>query len=420
MDDRRFDSLARALAGPSRRGLLGAALAAALAPLAGKAQRRGASAEGPCSPDPRKERCAKDADCCTRLCNKQEGRCRCARAGQRCTQHANCCVRAPNGPLTCQGNPGAKTCKPKPCAGERPACHRCRRGTWVPDPGAAGKPCGAAASCQDGTATTAQVCDDQGACLDGVETECAPYRCAGDACLAECGGDGDCVGAAYCNDAKQCAEDRADGEPCGRGEQCASGHCAQGVCCATACGGECEACDLAGSKGTCVADPTKAGRPCADGVCTAAGACTPCSAGNPCPACQACDAGTGTCSPDATLRHECDGPCPDGQWCDAGACADIQATVTLPDCGSRCAADNGSTPATATICGEEVTCPPCYQCVSQTGCNTNFLPEGPAGAGRYCSLASSVECTSNADCTGRPHPYCSQNSVRRCTRICPY
>jgi hypothetical protein len=74
MDPSRFDALARALAaGATRRGLLGAALAAALAPLA--AAGRGPSAEGPCGPNPERNACKRDGDCCTGLCNKGEGRC---------------------------------------------------------------------------------------------------------------------------------------------------------------------------------------------------------------------------------------------------------------------------------------------------------------------------------------------------------
>ena len=39
---------------------------------------------------------------------------------------------------------------------------------------------------------------------------------------------------------------------CTRDDECSSGHCADGVCCNTACDGQCEACDLPDARGVCV------------------------------------------------------------------------------------------------------------------------------------------------------------------------
>jgi hypothetical protein len=41
------------------------------------------------------------------------------------------------------------------------------------------------------------------------------------------------------------------GQSCASDDECASGSCADGVCCATACDGECEACNLPGQVGSC-------------------------------------------------------------------------------------------------------------------------------------------------------------------------
>lgn len=48
------------------------------------------------------------------------------------------------------------------------------------------------------------------------------------------------------------------GPACGAPTDCASGHCVDGVCCESACGGACEACDLPGSVGRC--EPVPAGQ----------------------------------------------------------------------------------------------------------------------------------------------------------------
>jgi hypothetical protein len=119
-----------------------------------------------------------------------------------------------------------------------------------------------------------------------------------------------------------------DGVACGGAGECTSGHCADGVCCATSCVGACVSCALPARPGTC--SPISAGTPdphgvCADqgapscgtsGQCDGAGACAPYPAGTTC--------AVATCSGDSFVgAAKCaSGACaaPAAVTCDPGAC----------------------------------------------------------------------------------------------------
>jgi hypothetical protein len=164
---------------------------------------------------------------------------------------------------------------------------------------------------------------------------------------------------------------RPQAERCDRNEDCASGFCVDRVCCESACTGNCQACNLPGSAGTCAMvpdgqDPRDVCREqppesCAlDGLCDGAGACRRHRAGTVCrpPSCASrldrvaatCD-GNGTCQPpeqkpcapylcaDGACRTTCatDEDCAPGNTCQAGACArkPLGAPCTDPgDCDS--------------------------------------------------------------------------------------
>jgi hypothetical protein len=85
----------------------------------------------------------------------------------------------------------------------------------------------------------------------------------------------ECVGATACNGAGACVP-LVSGVACTLGAECASGNCVDGVCCNSACGGTCMACNLAGSQGTCsnVPDNTDPANECVGATsCNGAGAC---------------------------------------------------------------------------------------------------------------------------------------------------
>ena len=134
-----------------------------------------------------------------------------------------------------------------------------------------------------------------------------------------------------------------------------------------------------------------------------------------CPPCQTPSGNS--CLPDPALDHACTGPCPSGQWCDAGACAGIAGTVRATDVDSLC---SKYTPQPATACGVAVTAPDCSLCGDQTGCDSNYIADGPSGTAWYCSISMYPLCSSNAECPA-DKPWCAEtNTVKNCGRICPY
>jgi hypothetical protein len=207
------------------------------------------------------------------------------------------------------------------------------------------------AACSDGVATLAATCNGQGACPDVQQQDCGGFLCGLTACRGDCVRDGDCALGSYCS-AGVCVAERDNGATCSADNQCASGHCVDGVCCNTACEGQCAACDLDGAKGTCspVSGAPRGGRAaclgwntckgvcdgvdmdacvypgaettcgessCTDGIETSAGTCREgtCTAG------VSSSCGDYACGGDR-CRENCqvDGDCADGRTCVIGAC----------------------------------------------------------------------------------------------------
>ena len=226
------------------------------------------------------------------------------------------------------------------------------------------------------------------------------------------------------------------GSACAADAQCTAGHCAHGVCCETGCDGVCQACDLAGSIGTC--RPVADGTSCPDGdrcngnetcraggcqagaplVCADQSACTadtcdpkkgcvfsPLGEGTSCDDQDACSLGDacnkqGRCV--ATLRAECDdgNPCTldacdattgcahtarsDGTACDPGVCgtaASCQGGACLVREGKSCDDDN---PCTLDACDP------------LAGCQNRPLPDGQ-GCGA-CQQCAASQCLEVPDC----------------------
>jgi len=265
----------------------------------------------------------------------------------------------------------------------------------------------------DGTACGAGNQCTSGFCADGV---CCATKCDAlcDACtkaLKGSGADGTCgpvpagdLGRGLCKDTSYCAEGackakKENGLAAAAGFECTSGIVADGVCCATACDGVCEACDIAGTKGTCA--PVK-GAP-KHGTCPAAGA-DPCSA-------SSCDGATRkTCAlfagPDVVCRPasctggvetaeaKCEGkgacPAETTRPCDPLVCDGTQCRKTCRS-DTDCAPPNHCDEVTKS-CVKGATCDGDHTVLSATGGKKDCAPLKCAGD--RCL----EQCNSSADC----------------------
>lgn len=114
MDSKQFDRLTQWMGAGNRRQVLGSAFggAAALlgvASLPEVAAKRRVQGEGPCGNGGIKDnRCKRNGQCCTGVCDKKKGkkpygRCRCRKLNQSCQEDRNCCATAGQ-PMTCVAN----------------------------------------------------------------------------------------------------------------------------------------------------------------------------------------------------------------------------------------------------------------------------------------------------------------------------
>ena len=205
--------------------------------------------------------------------------------------------------------------------------------------GRCGEVCGANLKCDAGSRTCVDICTGGG-------TGNAGHCCSAADCpsnLPVCSGR-TCVG-------------KPNGQSCSSSTECANGNCVDGVCCNTACGGQCEACDVNGSIGTCKAvtgAPHRNARP-ARAMC----------GGDP-----ACG---GTCN--VTVTTKCTYP---ANQCRTASCSAARVQVNAATCDA-----NGACPATSTTnCN--------FACVASTGmCGGSCIPGAKRCSGNTLQVCNS-------------------------------
>jgi alpha-tubulin suppressor-like RCC1 family protein len=227
-----------------------------------------------------------------------------------------------------------------------------------------------------------------------------------------------------------------NGATCGTDGACNSGHCVDGLCCESACSGQCEACAETGAKGKCVAvtdtprgtrnSCTGAGSPCG-GACNGntRTACTYPAMEKECAAatCQSstaytrsvCD-GKGAC-PKPTMVScaplGCDGvicaggcspqnPCPSTSYCSAGKCFPKQqlgATCSTPDsCQTGQCVD--------AVCCDTACTGACQTCVAAGNaghCSPVKSADDPeCTGGKSCDSTGACKARAGSSCSGGP------------------
>ncbi|MBW2734193.1 MAG: hypothetical protein JRH20_17530 [Deltaproteobacteria bacterium] len=205
--------------------------------------------------------CNSGGTMCTTTCNPGE----CA-PGAYCASASGLCVPLIENGQTCEAPGECKSthCVDDVCCGSAscPECNACnmsgKEGRCAPI--ATGTGCGTGQTCDAGIghdyACLAGTCED-------TPTSCAPYTCGATGCKTTCASNTDCESSAYCNvSSKTCFPKKDNGVSCTAADQCQTGICTskEGVCCNTACSGDCDTC-----TGKTACEPLPSGTSCGAG-----------------------------------------------------------------------------------------------------------------------------------------------------------
>jgi MYXO-CTERM domain-containing protein len=364
-----------------------------------------------------------DGVCCDNDCTGQCEACNQPNAVGKCTP-----IAANQQPA--QGRPS--------CVGKAPCGGVCdgttTRACTYPGPGVSCRD----AKCTSGNAVLAAFCDGAGSCPAQSEKACPPgATCVNDTLCggtpSSCTSDGDCGRDDYCAGGV-CSSKNENGVSCNTASECRSGICVDGFCCTQACAGQCEACDVPGSEGTCspvVGGPHGSRQACSsDGTicggscngatgdrCSYAGLATPCRpgkcAGGLADLAAFCQ-GNGSCAP---LQQQscdpvgcngarCNGPClvdddcAAAEYCSAGMC--VPKVPNGVTCGSPEHCTSGNC-VDGLCCDKACTgqCEACDQvghlgaCTAVSGAPRDGRPGclGSGACGGFCNGTSGTTCS---------------------------
>ncbi len=392
---------------------------------------------GMCAPCDNGETCAGGADCASSFC--ADGVCCDTACGSECEA---CTATLKGGGVDGQcGAIAAGTDPEDECAPEAPETCGNLDGTCSGALGCtkhpAGTACGDAPSCAAGTATNQDTCSGAGSCTDNGTTPCGLYACGAAACNATCSSNADCAANGYCDmGTGTCVPKKPVGQVCSANSMCQSGSCADGVCCNAACGGTCQACNLAGSLGTCSfiasgTDPGDTDCPGATSVCNGAGLCktttgAACAMASQClsafcadgvccntacnTTCQACSGAktggaNGTCA-NVPSNQDPDNECAGGDCNGAGACeaANGAACTLAAQCQSGFCVDgfccNAACSGSCQACSNAKSGGPSGTCTSIPSNQDpdNECAGGDCNGAGVCEAANGAACSANAQC----------------------
>jgi hypothetical protein len=331
--------------------------------------------------------CSADADCAT---------------GYYCDANGQCAAQKPQGG-TCSGTAGTDCLQGN--------CRECATGNCVDGICCNSSCSGACNVCSKALGASADgTCSTAPAGYAGSPT-CAPYSCSGasGSCPTGCTSSSQCSTGSFCMNGG-CQGTETAGQACGTGAACASGFCVDGVCCNSACTGQCEACDVADSTGTCT---PVAGAPHGTRMACPAGSATdPCAAavcdGNTRSSCAGFAGSSVTCRQAtctegvATLPASCNGmgacPAPVTKNCSPYVC-DGTSCKTQCAADSDCAAGERCDGATG-VCVAGVTCDGNHTITGANGTQTDCSPYICTASGCMTSCSGLQDCVSPAVCNG--------------------
>jgi hypothetical protein len=341
------------------------------------------------------QKCGADGDCGSGHC--VDGYC----CNSSCSNSCEACsVSGKEGtcvPVVGQPKPGHPACSASPtdpvcglsCNGtDANACHAAPSTTS----------CGVA-SCASSTETDVTTCDGSGSCPQ-VKRTCGAYQCSTTQCLTACVTDADCASGNFCKSGA-CVGAQELGNACAGDGQCKSGHCADGVCCGVAGCGAGAACSglganagqcLKGNGVACAASSECAAGHCVDGVCCDKG----CDG-----QCEACDVkgSEGTCTPVTGVPHGV--AMGTRAVCDALAATDCAKTTCDGATRDKC---GGFANGTTTPCGQD-DCRADKNLQKHGACDGHgacAMPDPTACVEYACdptAKACRTSCTTDADCS---------------------